>query len=409
MLEVFFLGGTLIILGFFAMLFFERTKIPDILILIAAGVFIGPVFGIADTSPGSVITQLAPYVGTLALIVLLFDGGLNLNIFRVVRELPKASSFTIVVFLLTIALSGLVARFLFGWSVLEGVLLGAVLGGTSSSVVIPIIRKTSASEESKTILSLESALTDAMCMIFSITTIEIILAGSLSVRDVANSLAGAFSIAVVVAVFFAVAWVAVLRKFYGRSLGYVLTIAAVFILYSSVETLRGNGAISVLVFGLLLGNFQELSRLVRAKEGFHLDDTIRAFQTEVSFLVRTFFFVYLGLLLNPAAFSTAVIISAAAVLAAIVIARFVGVYSLVRMVPEVSAAKSLLFSMMPRGLASAVLASLPFSMGIVVPHFADIVFVVMVSTNIVATLGIFLYEHGAGKGKIQKNAGNLPT
>lgn len=394
MIEVFFLGGALIILGFFAMAFFERTKIPDILILIFAGVLIGPVFGIADTSSGSVIMKLAPYVGTLALIILLFDGGLNLDLFRVVRELPKASYFTLVVFLLTIALSGLVARFLFGWSLLEGILLGAVLGGTSSSVVIPLIRKTSASQGSKTILSLESALTDALCMIFSITTIEILLAGSVSLRNVANSLAGAFSIAVVAAVFFAVVWVAVLRRFYGKSLGYILTIAVVFILYASVETLRGNGAISVLVFGLLIGNFQELSRLVRSKQVFQLDRSIRAFQTEISFLVRTFFFVYLGLLLDPAAFSSVVIASAVAVLAAIFLARFIGVYSLVRMVPSLAASRNILFAMMPRGLAAAVLASLPLSMGIVIPHFSDIVFVVMVTTNFIATAGIFMFERG---------------
>ena len=69
-----------------------------------------------------------------------------------------------------------------------------------------------------------------------------------------------------------------------------MTIAVVFILYSLVEAVRGNGAIATFVFALLLGNFNEIANRLKLKGEFALDTKFRDFQVEVSFFVRTFFF-----------------------------------------------------------------------------------------------------------------------
>jgi len=79
MLDVFFTIGAVLILGFIASLIFERTKVPDVIILIFVGMIFGPVLNIVRVE--GLISVLAPYIGTLALIIILFDGGLNLNLF----------------------------------------------------------------------------------------------------------------------------------------------------------------------------------------------------------------------------------------------------------------------------------------------------------------------------------------
>ena len=75
---VFTLSGMIIILGFLANYLFRKTKIPDILILLLLGLLLGPTFHVVD--PTSLIS-IAPLFANLALVILLFNGGLNLVLY----------------------------------------------------------------------------------------------------------------------------------------------------------------------------------------------------------------------------------------------------------------------------------------------------------------------------------------
>ena len=70
-------AGVVIFLGVAGEAFFKKTGIPDVAFLMVLGVIIGPVFGIIQ--PEAVI-QVVPYFAALALIIIMFDGGLNLDI-----------------------------------------------------------------------------------------------------------------------------------------------------------------------------------------------------------------------------------------------------------------------------------------------------------------------------------------
>ncbi|NUN11967.1 cation:proton antiporter, partial [Candidatus Micrarchaeota archaeon] len=100
--EVFLILGAIMLLGFFADLLFSKTKIPGDLILILVGVILGPIMGIVQPS---FFVPFSALVGTLALIVILFEAGLNLNLFKVLSELSTATWFTLLVFLLSVSLS----------------------------------------------------------------------------------------------------------------------------------------------------------------------------------------------------------------------------------------------------------------------------------------------------------------
>ncbi len=386
--DVFFMIGAVLILGYITSQIFERTKFPDVIILMFIGMLLGPILKIVSvTGP---ISALAPYIGILALIIILFDGGLNLNLFKVLTSLTKAAGFTVTVFSLTVLFLGFLMHFIFGWTYLEGLLLGAVVGGTSSAIVIPIISKLSMNEDCKVILSLESALTDALCVIVAIALIEIISLGTVNLRNIAGSLASAFSTAGVIAVVFAIFWIGIINKL--KQVGYSITLAVVFILYSIVELVKGNGAIAVLVFALLLSNFNELAKRLKVKGEFTLDTTLRAFQVEVSFFVRTFFFIFIGLMFNIDVLNSTVLIMAEIVFVILIIARILGVKALIMTDKNIAPFEKSIISMMPRGLAAAVLALMPLSAGIRVPYFAEIVFSIIILTNLATTFGVFMIE-----------------
>lgn len=394
MIEEFLLIGIIILVGFFSLTIFERTKLPDVLLLLLFGAVIGPLTGVIQ--PAQFI-GLAPFVGTLALIMVLLEGGLNLSLSKVVKRLPQASLFSVAVFILGTVLSGAALHFFLNWNLLDALFLGVVVGGSSSTIVMPILAQLSAGEEVKTLLSLESVITDVLCIVVALALLEIISSNAVDYSSAAQSIASAFTTAIVVGILFGLFWVKVLQKFQGKSLGYVVTLAVVFILYAFNEAIGGSGAIAVLVFGLVLGNSVELAELLKWKGEFQIDASIKKMQTEIAFFVRTFFFVYLGIIFNTNAFGGQVII----LVGLLLLALFAGRAIIVRALGQANAVMKkysvLLMTMAPRGLAAAVLAFIPSNMGVEIPFVVEAAFLIILLTNILATIGAFYYEQNHGR------------
>ncbi len=115
MYEAFLIIGLILIAGFLANAIFERTRVSQVLILIALGFLLGPASGVIDAQENPVLSGITPFVGILALIILLFDGGITLNVFSLVKVLPKATAFTLIVFILSVAATAALAVFWLGW------------------------------------------------------------------------------------------------------------------------------------------------------------------------------------------------------------------------------------------------------------------------------------------------------
>lgn len=375
--------GGIIAIGFTATLIFERTRVPDLLILILLGLLIGPValtyFGFSFVPPG-VLALATPYFTAMALMIILFDGGLNLRLREVVRYLNVVALHTGMTFILTLFLVAWVTVVVLGYPWLVGLLLGAVLAGTSSAVVIGIVRALRVSEETKILLTLESVVTDVLCVVTVIALIEFLRGGpGASVSIVIFGLGQAFLVALVLGVAVGIGWLLLLSRLEKKPFSYMLTIAVLFVLYALTESVGGSGAMASFVFGLILGNQREFGRRLLVRPTLVVDDRIKQFHSELSFVIRTFFFVFLGLVFTfqfsvgwavssdlPALRSfngtfSLFLIGVVLTFLVIVSVRFVAarVTALVR--PKPPAEKRVLWTVMGRGLAAAVLASLPFT------------------------------------------------
>jgi cell volume regulation protein A len=398
MFEVFFVLGLTILIGFLALVLFERTRISQVLILIAFGFLLGPVLHVVDVSPSSIIISILPFISTLALIVLLFDAGLSIDIFSVARAIPRSTIFTLLAFCVSVAFVTAFTMLFLHWPMLYGVLLGAVTGGTSSAIVIAMVEHARLGTDTRSILTVESTMTDALCIIVGVMTLQLIVADvPPNIITVAGLLFSAFSVAVVLGSVCAILWIAIATRFAVSKYSYMLTMALVFGMYSLAEALHGNGGFTVFIFGMILGNSRELGALLLMGRNFVVSPMIGLFQEEITFFVRTFFFVYLGLLLAPSYFSPLVILVTVALLALFLLARL-AIQKLV--LPDLPFSdRRAVVAMLPRGLAAAVLAALPAASGVVIPFFQELVFGVILLTNIAATLGIFVIERGLAKAK----------
>lgn len=399
--EAFFGAAIIIFIGYFGLLLFKKTKIPEILFLMVVGLLIGPIFGFFGEGELSVLKNFLPFFASFALMIVLFEGGMQLNFFKTLRALPDAFIFTLTVFILTVGFIS-VAWFLFTGDLLVGALLGTILGGTSSAIIIPLVNNTSARDETKMLLGLESALTDALCVISAVaiaSTIYLVSsgnAGGIGGVSVGSSILSAFSIATVLGVLFGFGWLKVLPFFEKKPYEYLFTIGVLMFLYSVVEFFKGNGAIAALTFGVVLGNSFDLLSMLRFSPKV-INSQIKSFQMEITFLVRTFFFVYLGLLFSISYLNDMVVILMALIIMVIILfTRFVGAKIISKFNKVFSDNLLFITTMNGRGLAAASLIFFPtitmLNLGDTFAQLAAIVFLVILLSNITTTIGVFVSE-----------------
>jgi cell volume regulation protein A len=129
----FVVAGTVIILGYLGEEFFKRTSIPEPILLLLFGVLLGPVFNVFSHEQ---LISITPYFAALALIIILFDGGLNMKLREAVQNSPRALVLGVSGFIINVLVTALLCKYVLGWRLLNGLLLGSIVGGSSSIIVI---------------------------------------------------------------------------------------------------------------------------------------------------------------------------------------------------------------------------------------------------------------------------------
>lgn len=293
--------GSVILLGFLGNLFYERTRMPDILILMAIGALIGH-----HLSPEiqHLIFRFAPFFGTLALIMILFEGGTDLDPDETFRRVPVAGILAVLSFGLSAVVTAVTMRVILAWGWIEAAILSAIIGCTSSAIVLPLAGRMRVADRVKTIVSLDAVLSDTLGAVAVFALVDVALSGLHHPALILRHLGLSVAIGAVGAIGVGIVWLNVLDLTRERPLSYLLTFAVLLLLYALVEVWHGSGPIAILLFGLLTSNIDSLPAWLRVRSFLAdaatpeaaADETVRWFHTELTFLVRTFFFVYIGML-----------------------------------------------------------------------------------------------------------------
>jgi potassium/hydrogen antiporter len=387
----FLVAGLVIVLGFLGEEFFKRTSIPDPILLLLFGLLLGPVLNIFSREQ---LISITPYFSALALIVILFDGGLNMDIRQAIKNSPRAIVLGFTGFILNVLVTALLCKFLLGWRLMNGLLLGSIVGGSSSIIVVALTRKLGIGGKTETILSIESILTDVLCTVGAFVAIDIILSGEVSIQTALGSIALAFGVGMIVGSLVGIAWLNVLEKSKRKSNMYMLTLAVLLLTFVVARTLGGTGALSALFLGLIIGNSPSIAKALKFKCTVSVDECVRGFHGQISFLIRSFFFVFTGLLFS---YSSFIPVLFGLFLAFVFLGlRFAAVK--LSFLKSAKDSEKLMTVMLPRGLAAAVLASLPLTSGI--PNsqdFPQIAFMVIIVTIIICTVGVSILKKSTQK------------
>jgi potassium/hydrogen antiporter len=387
--------GLLIFLGNILSRLFTLTKIPDVLFLIAIGIIIGPFLGLVDPSAFGVVGPLFTMV-TLAII--LFEGGLHITIETLKKSITGTTAITVANFVVSTAICIVIMKYYAGFTLIESCMLGAIIGGTSSAVVIPFTNYLSLNSDTKTILTLESAMSDVLCIVVLISLINIVKLEEFNIGHVVGNLMASFLIAIIIGIAAGVWWSSVYHRIASIK-SIFITPAFVFIVFGFVNLLGFSGAIAALALGLTLGNLNYfkaenilpfLGENIRQVE---LTPIEKEFFAQLVSLLKTFFFIYIGISIH---FGDMSIIYLGALITIIIYIARIGMvwFTIPRSIPASDAA--IVSVMEPKGLAAAVLASLPLEAGIAAGQvIQDITYIVIFFSILVCSVMVFLLERTA--------------
>lgn len=381
--------GILLIIGFIGDYLFKKISFPDILVLLALGYVAGPVLHIVDPAW---VAPASPIIANLSLVIIMFNGGLDLEFSQARATAPRAIALALVGIVASMIAATAFVYYVLDWELMSSLLLGAIVGGTGPAIVMPLIGRAKVSPEISSLLHIESALNGALVIVIALVILEVMTAGATGnvAPVIAKAIGMRFLIGLGIGGAAGFAWLWVLTFIEGELYDDILTLAVLFLLYFAVESLQGSGAIFALVFGLILGNGMDFARFLRTKRTIEIHNTMMTFHSQISFIVKTFFFAYLGLMIT---FDEPSVIVPSIILSLVLL----GVRCIV--VPAISIGKKsllantgILATMLPRGLSAAVVAEIAFSSSI--PNarlYPEIVIVVIATTVIISAVGIPLF------------------
>lgn len=357
------IGLTIAIIGlliFTAHLFseiFSRKRIPDVLFLIIIGLLIGPVFH--WISPESLGNAGSLFSG-ITLVTILFESGTQLRFSALKDSFRGALKLTALNFILSA-----VAVWLVGWLILKidpvvSMMLGCILGGTASAVVIPIVRQMHMSEKPAIMLILEAAIGNVFSIVLALALMQAIKSRHVEFGAILGDIFSSFILATVMGLFGAIFWALILDQVRNIKYSILTTPAFVFIIYGINEWMGFSGAIAALAFGIGLANIDGiynawLKKFIK-KVPVNLNETERSLFSELVLLLKTFFFIYVGISIQLKSWEPIVIglgISILLFIIRIPAVRFA--ISKKEGIPE----KEVVFmsALNPKGLTAAVLAT----------------------------------------------------
>jgi len=296
-ITVFSIAGAIIAIGFLANMLSKKTGFPDAVFLIMVGIFLGPILGVFKQED---LVPVTPFFVTLALMIILFEGGLNIEINKVVSQSFRATILAVVYVLMATVFMLIFGHFVLGLGWLGALMLGPMTAGTSSIVITPLMSKLKVDKEVEITLNLESTIADVLSIVLVMTFLQIFLGDPMNLQQTASAIIAKFAVGTVLGFAVGIAWLKMLAMIVKQEYTYMLTMAALVLSYVGSEILTGSGSITALSFGLVLGNHRELKKISGRKTDTSymrkIEKTLKHFQGEIAFLIRAFFFVFLGLI-----------------------------------------------------------------------------------------------------------------
>lgn len=370
--ELILIAGSLLAAGIVGAFLADRIRIPGLLLFLGLGMLAGSegIGGIRFDN-----AELTRTLGTIALVLILFEGGLTSAWPEIRPVLGTAASLATIGTALTAAIAGVAAKLIFDLSTLEGMLVGAAIAATDSAAIFAVLRRSTLQKHLARSLEGESGMNDPVALLLVIGFIEWIQKPDYGLADMAGLLALklALGIAIGLALGRLAVWALDRITLPTDGIYPVATIAIAGLAYGLAEVAHGSGLLAVYLTALALG-----SANIPAKR------TVVSFHEGLGWVSQIALFILLGLLIFPSELGDIALKGLALSAALIFVARPVAAFVATALAPMNVRERLMLGWAGLRGATPIWLATFPVVAGIRSgqEEFAIVFFVVVSSTLI---------------------------
>ena len=362
------IGGFLFVISIIATLISARLGAPMLLIFLVIGMLAGEegLVGIQFDNP-----QVAFLIGSIALVIILFDGGMRTHPERFRVALAPASMLATVGVVLTCGIVGVTAAYLLDLTLLQGLLLGAILSSTDAAAVFSIFQSQGLRIKDRvaSTLEIESGSNDPMAVMLTLTLVAVLAQGEPLSWRVAQSFLQQAVVGAVMGYAAGRVFVLLCRKL-PLSFAFfpLLAVASCIFIYAATNMFGGSGFLAVYLMGYIVGNARlpQIIHILRMHDGL-------AWISQISM------FLMLGLLVVPTNLLEHLIPALLLAGVLIFIARPIAV--LISLIPFRFPARDQLFISWVglRGAVPIILALFPWLAGMPDEHlYFDVAFVVVI-------------------------------
>ncbi|MFB4165639.1 potassium/proton antiporter [Alteribacillus sp. JSM 102045] len=278
-----FLLSVMLIIGVLATKFSSRLGLPALILFLLGGMILNQFMYFENV-------QLTQFIGTLALIIILFDGGTQTKWGKMRPILGPAGSLATLGVLITTFVTGAAAMYILDFSLLEGLLLGAIIGSTDAAAVFSVLGNKNFNKRLTATLEAESGSNDPMAVFLTVTLIEMIQIPDMSIWAAVGSFFQQMGLGLAIGLILGKISIYVINhiKLDTSSLYPILAMGAAILTYAATDYLGGSGLLAVYVMAVFVGNNDLTHRfsILRFNEGF-------------AWMMQIIMFTLLGLLVFP--------------------------------------------------------------------------------------------------------------
>lgn len=306
-------AGALLAAGLAASFAALRLRVPSLVLFLGVGMLVGS-DGLGWIRFDDY--RLARTIGVIALALILFEGGLTSGLLRLRPVLGAATSLAVVGTTVTALGVGLAAAALFGFSMKEGLLLGAILSSTDGAAIFALLRGSTLSRRLARTLEGESGLNDPIAVLLVLGFIDLLTRRGYGASDMVVLAGRELSVGLVVGLATGHLAVQALRRAQLTTAGLypVASLATAALAYGGADTLHGSGFLAVYLCGLIVG-----SSTIPAER------TIVTFHQGLGWVAQVTMFLTLGLLVFPGQLPSVAVKATVLAVALVFVARPVAV------------------------------------------------------------------------------------
>ncbi len=288
-----------IIVSYFFNFISKKTKIPSVLLLIGLGIGINQLFKHLELNLDAYIMEALEILGIVGLIMIVLEAALDLELKREKKPLLIKSFLVAIIALIATSLS---VAYLFNYYIFDtfyqSLIYAIPLSILSSAIIIPSVA--SLMGHKREFMIFESTFSDILGIMF----FYFLLGGAEATNtgEVVWDVSSSIAITVVLSLVISYLMVLLLQKLESKIKLFFL-IAVLVLLYSTGKMFHLSSLLIIMVFGLVLNNYQLffrgfLKKFIKPESLDHITEDFHVVTMETAFVVRTFFFVIFGMTLD---------------------------------------------------------------------------------------------------------------